>query len=139
MSTIDIRNFTKQRLPAKPFARIAKYALPGWNISLVFSGSARAKALNLKLRKKSYVPNVLSYESGAKSGEIIICLEVAKKQAKEYGLSYLDFTAYLFIHGCMHLKGHPHGPTMERHERALMARFVRTSTFNEKTTHRNRH
>jgi rRNA maturation RNase YbeY len=137
--SIDIRNFTKSPAPRASYEAIAKAALPGWEISLVFAGTTRAKSLNQKLRRKSYVPNVLSYESGKKSGEIIICLDIAKKQAKEYGLTYPDFTAYLFIHGLMHLKGHPHGPTMERHERALMSRFVRTSTFNEKTTHSNRH
>jgi len=137
--SIDIRNFTKQPAPSRPFEAIANAALPGWEISLVFAGPTRAKALNLKLRRKSYVPNVLSYESGKKSGEVIICLNIAKKQSKEYGLSYSDFTAYLFIHGLMHLKGHPHGPTMERYERALMGRFVHAHSFNEKTAHSNRH
>ena len=137
--SFDIRNFTKKPVSTASYARIAKQALPGWDLSLSFVGPARAKALNLKLRKKSYVPNVLSYEVGEKSGEIIICLDIAKKQSGEYGLSYPDFTAYLFIHGLMHLKGHPHGPTMERHERALMSRFVHAHSFNEKTAHRNRH
>ncbi len=139
MATVSTRNFTRRPAPRARFIEIAKKALPGWEISLVFAGPTRAKSLNKKLRRKSYVPNVLSYESGTKSGEVIICLDIAKKQAKDYGLSYPDFTAYLFIHGLMHLKGYPHGPTMERYERALMGRFVHAHIFNEKTAHRNRH
>jgi rRNA maturation RNase YbeY len=122
--SVDTRNFTKQRVPAHPYEKIAQAALPGGEISLVFAGRARAQSLNVALRGKDYVPNVLSYESGTKSGEIIICIDVAKSQAPSYGLSYKNFVASLFIHGLAHLKGYPHGPTMERYERALMARFI---------------
>ncbi len=126
-------------MPLPPFTRIAAATLPGWELSLSFAGTARAKALNMKLRGKSYVPNVLSYEVGKKSGEIIICLDVAKRQAPGYGLSYPDFVAYLFIHGLMHLKGYPHGPTMERRERQLMHRFTGSLPIFDETTNRNRH
>jgi rRNA maturation RNase YbeY len=136
--SVSIRNFTRRAAPRASFDAIAAAVLPGWDISLVFAGPARAKALNQKLRKKSYVPNVLSYESGVKSGEIIICLEVAKKQARSYEMTYADFVPYLFIHGCLHLKGHPHGTTMDRRERELLARYVRVHTFNE-TKNRDRH
>jgi ssRNA-specific RNase YbeY (16S rRNA maturation enzyme) len=35
--------------------------------------------LNKKLRNKTYTPNVLSYAVGEKSGEMIICREVARE------------------------------------------------------------
>jgi len=138
MATLDTTNFTRRPAPRSPFAALASAALPGWDISLVFVGTTRAKSLNIRLRNKDYVPNVLSYESGEKSGEIIICLEVAKKQAPSYDMTYQEFVSYLFIHGLMHLKGYPHGPTMEQRERALMARHLDVHLSNEKTTHRNR-
>jgi rRNA maturation RNase YbeY len=121
--SVDIRNFTKKPTPKHPYEKIAASALPGWDISLVFAGEQRARRLNRMLRGKDYVPNVLSYESGKKSGEIIICLDVAKRQAPDFELSYTKFVASLFIHGLAHLKGYPHGTTMERYERALMARL----------------
>ncbi len=139
MASFDATNFTRRPAPRAPFETLARTALPGWDISLVFVGTTRARSLNTRLRRKSYVPNVLSYESGKKSGEIIICLEVAKKQARSYGMTYQEFVPYLFIHGLMHLKGYPHGPTMERRERVLMARHLDVHLLNEKTTHRNRH
>ena len=140
MTTVDIRNFTRRRPAAgMPFQKLAEAVLPGWEISLVFAGETRAQSLNIALRKKDYVPNVLSYETGNKAGEIIICPAVAKRQCASYGLSEKNFIAYLFIHGLLHLKGHPHGATMERHEQALLTRYgLGTISFNG-TTHSNRH
>ena len=124
---VDLRNFTRSKAPTvknSPYEKIAKAILPKWNISLVFAGTTRAKNLNIVLRNKSYTPNVLSYESGKNSGEIIICLPVAKQQASSYGLSYSHFVVFLFIHGLLHLKGLPHGTTMERHECTFLKRFT---------------
>jgi rRNA maturation RNase YbeY len=145
-TSVDIRNFTRRSAPVFPYIKMIEAVLPRWDISLVFCGEVRAQKLNVALRKKTYVPNVLSYESGKKSGEIIICLPVAKKQAQSYGLSYTQFVAFLFIHGLLHLKGLPHGTTMERHERSLLKSFTGAMPnydFDElkygNTTHRNRH
>jgi rRNA maturation RNase YbeY len=139
MSTVDIRNFTRST-PSRgvPFGKIASTLLPGWEISLVFAGEVRAQTLNKVLRRKDYVPNVLSYVSGKKSGEIIICPSVARRQAPEYGLSTKEFIAYLFIHGLFHLKGQAHGATMERYERAAMSRFGFKEPSSNGTTNRNR-
>lgn len=146
--SLDIRNFTRRDpAPGVPFNTVAAAVLPGWEISLVFAGARRAQQLNIALRNKSYVPNVLSYETTAsdargaqRSGEIIICPEVARAQAPDYGMTYKAFVAYLFIHGLLHLKGHPHGATMERKERALMTRFgLNASSPRNGTTNRNRH
>ena len=127
--SVSIRQFTRRTPPRHAYEKIAQAALPGWDISLVFVGETRAKQLNQSLRKKSYVPNVLSYETSSsprdRSGEIIICLTVAERQAPDYDLSYAKYVAYLFIHGLAHLKGYPHGTTMERYEGTLMSRFIR--------------
>lgn len=137
-SMLDTRNFTRTPAPRHPYEKIAGTILPGWEISLVFAGKTRATQLNQALRNKDYTPNVLSYESGKKSGEIIICLQVAKREAKDYDMTYAQFVAYLFIHGLLHLKGYPHGTTMDKHERAHMARFIGVSVPNG-TTNSNRH
>lgn len=125
MSTLSIRSFVRHTLPTHPYARIGAHVLPHWTLSLVFAGRTRAQSLNRMLRKKDYIPNVLSYKVGNRHGEIVICPDVAKRQAKSYGMSYRTFLAYLFIHGCLHLKGHPHGTTMEKREQELLARFIR--------------
>ncbi len=138
-STLETRNFTRGPIPRFPFAKAMSHVLPGWDISLVFAGEARAKHLNEVLRSKDYVPNVLSYALGPKSGEIIICPTIARKQAPEYGLSYTAFTGFLFIHGLLHLAGTRHGTTMERQERAILARLIDIPSTKHESTHRNRH
>jgi len=132
---LDIRNFTRTSPPRHPYEKIAQTILPGWDISLAFVGETRAKRLNQQLRGKDYVPNVLSYESGKRSGEIIICPSVAKRERASYGLGCHQHIAYLFIHGLLHLKGYPHGPTMDKYERAHMARFIGVSVPNGTTNH----
>lgn len=121
---LDTRNFTRSPIPRFKYEEALKAVLPGWEMSLVFAGETRAQNMNIALRGKDYIPNVLSYQVGDKSGEIVICLEVAKRQAPEYEMSYTDFVGFLFIHGCFHLKGERHGATMERKERLLLKRLI---------------
>jgi rRNA maturation RNase YbeY len=138
MSNLDIRNFTRSSSPDFPYQEALETVLPGWDVSLAFAGEKRAQALNRKLRSKEYVPNVLSYESGKKSGEVIICPAIAKKQAPSYGLSYTHMAGFLFIHALLHLKGMAHGATMERRERDVLSQLI-ALTSSDGTTHRDRH
>jgi rRNA maturation RNase YbeY len=126
MAQVSIRNLTRTPSPRFPYEKVAAHVLAGWDISLVFIGPAKARALNESLRGKTYTPNVLSYEVGAKHGEIFICLSEAAKQAPDYELSPRLFVLYLFIHGLLHLKGRAHGATMEKCERDLLALFAKS-------------
>ena len=135
MTELSTRTFVKKGVPALPYKKITDLALAGWNISLVFVGRTRATTLNKRLRRKTYAPNVLSYQTGKKSGEIIICPDVAKTQHARYDMTYQQFIAYLFIHGCMHLKGYPHGTTMEKRERGILSRV--THLHEKKNSNRN--
>lgn len=141
---LSIRNFTRSPQPRFPFDKALTEILPGWEMSLVFAGETRAQKMNQVLRQKDYIPNVLSYEAGPKSGEIIICLEVAKRQAKDYDMTYTQFVGFLFIHGCLHLKGMQHSDTMDAKERLLLKRFSpnitsSTTPLSHVTKNRNRH
>ncbi|MBI3572328.1 rRNA maturation RNase YbeY [Candidatus Kaiserbacteria bacterium] len=126
------------RRPDFPYSEIAASVLPGWEISLAFVTPKVAKALNKKLRGKNYTPNVLSYQAGEKSGEVIICLREAGRQAPEYGMSPRHFVLCLFIHALLHLAGRRHGSTMEKRERTLCKKW---SVFPRPyvSTHRHRH
>lgn len=108
-----------------PYARM-KNAVLGkkYELSLVFVGEARARALNVKYRKKSYVPNVLAFPLSKEVGEIFICPTVAVKEARSFGMSARKMTAYLFIHALLHLEGLAHGATMERKEQELLRKFA---------------
>jgi rRNA maturation RNase YbeY len=140
MATVSIKNFTRRSsVPRFAYETAAEEVLPGWEISLVFAGATRARSLNMRLRKKSYTPNVLSYALSKKSGEIIICLPEVRRQAPKYNMSESRFVLYLFIHGLLHLAGRAHGATMEQWEQTLLAKFAGVSAHSTHgQTHRNR-
>jgi len=126
MSDVSVRNLTRRSAElwaGLPFAAVAAEVLPGWELSLAFVGPAKARALNEQLRDKDYIPNVLSYIAGEKSGEIIICPSEAIKQAPSYNLPPTSYYLLLFIHGLLHIKGWAHGATMEKCERDLLAKY----------------
>jgi rRNA maturation RNase YbeY len=142
MTSVSIKNLTRRKsVPRFAYTAIVDTTLPSWDLSLVFVGPTKARALNAQLRGKTYVPNVLSYALGTTSGEIIICLSVAREQAPAYGMSEREYILYLFIHGVLHLKGWAHGATMERCARMLLAQFAKGSAraYPHETTHSNRH
>ena len=138
MSGVSIKNLTSQHpkvVAGAVFSKIAKEVLPNWEISLVFVGSRKALELNKKLRGKNYVPNVLSYVVGNKSGEIIICLSEAKKQAPDFNLTPYTFTLYLFIHAVLHIKGWVHGANMDKCEQKLLKRYETTHSNRDRHRH----
>lgn len=94
-----------------------------FSLSLVFVGEKRAQQLNLSNRRKTYIPNVLSFPLGEKEGEIYITPSVAKREAKKYHMTPHGYIGFLFIHGLLHLKGMPHGATMESVEKRYCAKY----------------
>lgn len=50
-------------------------------------------------------------------GDIYICLEVAKRQAQEYGHSLERELKFLFVHGLLHLLGYDH---MKKEDEEIM-------------------
>ncbi|MGH7175585.1 MAG: rRNA maturation RNase YbeY, partial [Minisyncoccia bacterium] len=106
-------------MAANNFDAVARKVLPGWELSLAFVSPTVARRLNSKLRGKRYTPNVLSYRVGPKHGEVIICKEVARREALHYGHSEPEHLLFLFIHALLHLKGMAHGSTMEKREQSL--------------------
>ncbi len=93
-----------------------------YQLSLQFVGARRAAELNRLYRKKTYTPNVLSFPLAPDTGEIFICPHVAVKEAAAYKLSTDGYVAFLFIHGCLHLKGLDHGTTMDKAEQKYLTR-----------------
>ncbi len=124
METFTITNKTKSALPNVPFAKIKDAALgKDYSLSLVFIGERRSKQLNGSYRSKNKSTNVLSFTLDKKSGEIFITPALVKRQTGKFGRNFQNLTAFLFIHGLMHLKGYDHGSTMERAEAKLRKQF----------------
>ena len=104
-----------------PFDRIKDDVFPSkkYELSLVFVDKKFSHRLNKSFRGKDYPTNVLSFPLSKNSGEIFIDLDTAKKEAKEFEMTFREFVIFLFIHGLLHLKGMQHGATMEKRERTL--------------------
>ena len=106
-------------------------------LTLTLCGRAKIKGLNRRYRKKNRATDVLSfplYEDLRLTsslppgplpvlnlGDIFICKEVAKKQAKEFQLSYQGELIHLLIHGFLHLCGFDH--EMSAKEERLMQQW----------------
>ncbi len=122
--SLDIRSTVKS--PATrgiPFGKIAKAILPTCDLSLVICGDALATKINKQYRKKSYSPNVLSFELEKNAGEIFLNVMTAAREAKKFNMPLKKRLALLFVHGCFHLKGLAHGDKMEREEHKILKKF----------------
>lgn len=121
---ITITNSTRKPTPRLPFSDIAKTILGSdYELSLVFIGDRRAQNLNLQYRQKNTKANVLSFPLEKTAGEIFINLAKATREHHKFSLPYVNYVAYLFIHGLFHLKGYDHSSTMESEESKVMKKF----------------
>jgi probable rRNA maturation factor len=81
-------------------------------ITLRFVNATEGKKLNAAFRQKDYATNVLTfpYERSKDSvtADIIFCLPVIQKEAKEQGKTLKAHLAHLIIHGCLHAQGLDH-------------------------------
>ncbi len=88
-------------------------------------GAAEGRTLNASYRHKDYATNVLTFEygvtpDGTASGDIVICIPVLSREAREQHKNILDHAAHLTIHGTLHALGYDHIKAREaRHMEAL--------------------
>lgn len=121
---IIISNKSRYVTPSAPFEAIKDEILgPDYELSLVFTTPAHIKKLNKIYRNKEKATDILSFPLSKDSGEIYICLSESKKEAVKFERSDENFLLFIFIHGCVHLKGHDHGGTMESIEENIRNKF----------------
>lgn len=81
-------------------------------ITLRFVNAAEGKKLNSAFRNKDKATNVLTfpYELSKKEllADIVFCLPVIQKEAREQQKTLKAHLAHLVIHGCLHAQGHDH-------------------------------
>lgn len=127
MPAFEMRRTLRDSIPALPYEHIAGAILgKRYALSLVLCGDTLARRINRISRKKTYAPNVLSFPLTDSEGEIFLNARKAQREARAEGSSWRARLAFLFIHGCLHLKGYKHGARMERLEREYIKRFALT-------------
>lgn len=94
-----------------------------FEISLSFVGNKEIRQLNKDFRGIDKVTDVLSFPFQEENfypgllGDIVISVDKAKEQAKEYGHSEEREILYLLVHSMLHLLGYDH---MEKDEKKAM-------------------
>lgn len=97
------------------------------DITVLIADPERIQTLNRDFRHVDRVTDVLTFPAWEGEaifapvdgylGDIMICMERAREQAKEYGHSLERELAFLAVHGTLHILGYDH---MEPEEEALM-------------------
>ena len=122
---------------ATSFRRWVTAALDGRirraDLAIRLVDNKEGRALNRHYRGKDYATNVLSFPAelpeGVKLpllGDLVICVPVVAREARDQGKQLNDHYAHLTVHGALHLLGWDHedereAECMEQLEREILA------------------
>ncbi len=134
---VIINKLKKNPVPLKRLKNLLQqlcrhYRVDGAEVALTLVGPRAIHSLNRKYRHKDRPTDVLSFSLKEKGpdgkfylGDIIICPEVARKQARKQGHTLLREIEILAIHGFLHLLGFEHFRGMEEEEARVRPRFLK--------------
>jgi len=124
LNEIDENSTEFQELLTKVLEKAAEMEGTGQaEVSVTIVTKERIQEINSEYRQKDSVTDVISFameeigedeteiiggEETRILGDIIICLDVAKEQAEEYGHSVDREMGFLAVHGFLHLLGYDH-------------------------------
>ena len=98
------------------------------HITLRFVGSAEGRRLNRDYRGRDYATNVLTFDYAREplAADIVLCMPVVRREAREQDKRLRAHLAHLVIHGVLHARGFDHvrareANRMEARERTLLA------------------
>ena len=99
-------------------------------VSVTFTDNEKIRELNAQYRNIDRATDVLSFplfdedfedEEELALGDVVLSLEKAQEQAKEYGHSFEREVAFLVVHSVLHLLGYDH-ETSEEDEKEMFFR-----------------
>jgi probable rRNA maturation factor len=111
-------------------------------LALRFVGAREARALNRQFRRRDYATNVLTfdYESApVVHADVMLCVPVIRREAREQGKTLRAHLAHLVIHGVLHAQNYEHrtraqARQMEHRERRLLAKLRIPDPYAEVST-----
>jgi len=100
-------------------------------LTLRFVGGAEQRKLNATFRQRDYATNVLTFNydiPGEVMADVVVCVPVARHEARQQKKDLKAHFAHLVIHGVLHAYGLDHENAadaleMERIEGRILARF----------------
>ena len=112
------------KLKGLPFSQLCKDILgKSYELSIAFVDEETSRNINSEYRQKDYPTNVLSFPLSKKSGELILCPNVIKREHQLFEKNFFEFAGFLVIHGMLHLKGLDHGSIMDKLEQKYYAKY----------------
>ena len=118
----DIRNATLERAARAAFAAAAPQRQGTHHVTLALTNDAEMRVLNRTWRGKDAPTNVLSFPADEEIsepgflGDVVLAYEIARKEAREQGITLADHVSHLVVHGVLHLLGYDHKNDAERME-----------------------
>jgi probable rRNA maturation factor len=104
-------------------AEVSSEPKQDFELTIRLVNTEESQQLNNQYRGKDKPTNVLSFPFEVPDGidlnllgDLIICIEVMKKEAQEQNKALFDHWAHLVIHGCLHLVGFDHISDSEAEE-----------------------
>lgn len=96
--------------------------LQGIELTIRLVDADEGRSLNQAYRERDYATNVLTFEYGPDPegiwrGDIVLCVPVLEREAREQGKDFHDHAAHLTVHGMLHALGFDH---LEEDEAAEM-------------------
>lgn len=115
-----------RNLPFKEIAHVIfQETHTPYELNITFCTDTLSQKFNNTYRKKNKPTDVLSFPLDDSSGEIFINIDAVRRNHESHKHTVSEHILFLFIHGCLHLKGFEHGSRMEDEEDRLM-QFART-------------
>jgi probable rRNA maturation factor len=131
---------TEPQLPRWRLRRWVEQALQGaqqdgtvphrTELSVRLVGQAEGRRLNREFRRRDYATNVLTFEygtdpAGTARGDVVICVPVVRREAREQKKTLLAHAAHLTVHGTLHALGYDHIAVRDaNHMEALETRIL---------------
>ncbi|MBI2619913.1 MAG: rRNA maturation RNase YbeY [Ignavibacteriales bacterium] len=103
-----------RRFPVRETIRTVKIVLEeesrtAMRISVVFTNDRFIQSINRRFLDHNSATDVLAFPLGHDAGaeaELFVNLDSAKRQSKQYGVSYHEEVRRLLIHGVLHVMGY---------------------------------
>jgi len=104
----------------------------GGELSVLLVGPAGSRSLNRRYRGRDHSTNVLSFPAAGRTpelrralGDLVICPQLLRREARAQGKTMRAHWTHLVIHGTLHLVGYDHqrpaeARRMERRETRLL-------------------
>jgi probable rRNA maturation factor len=120
---VEINNLTRFKFDEKKLEKIAEGILKReqrqkTDLSVVIADQEDIKKLNKKYRRIDGPTDVLSFAFEG-SGEIVLCPQIIKENAKRYGEIFENEFYRVLIHGILHILGYDHQAWPQKSEKML--------------------